>query len=72
MEQLTIPYPTDTAHPQPSIPIYFIHSIKQPFCNNPSCWCKTNKARIAPLLKAVQTGEMLLSQAASFANGKTE
>jgi hypothetical protein len=28
MEQLKLMCPTDTAHPQPTIPIYFIHSLE--------------------------------------------
>lgn len=69
MEQLTIQYPTDTTHPQQSIPMYLIHSLQQPFCNNADCWCQTNKANIVPLLAAITQGDMLLHEAATFADG---
>jgi hypothetical protein len=68
MEQLTTTYPTDTTHPQQSIPIYFIHSIELPFCPLPGCWCQANKANITPLLTALNKGELTVSAVTTFAD----
>lgn len=64
--ELSIRTDTDTAHPQKSVPIYLIHSLKQPVRNNPLCWCQSNKARIIQLLNALTHKERMLSEAASF------
>ena len=54
---------TDTAHSQPTIPVYVIHSIDRPFCPFPGCWCQTNQARITQVLLAVREGALLLAEA---------
>lgn len=66
MKPVTLAYPTDTAYPQTIVPIYFIHSVAQPFCANSACWCQKNKAQVSPLLQAIQTGTLLLTQAEEF------
>jgi hypothetical protein len=70
--QLTLRGVTDTAHPQPVIPIYRIHSIKEPFCARPGCWCQQSRVHVTPLLAAIRTGELALNVAASFAEDSAE
>ncbi len=70
--ELTLRGATDTAHPQPVVPVYRIHSIKQPFCERSSCWCQASKAHVLPLLAAIRTGELALNAAASFATDSAE
>ncbi len=42
---------TDTARPQPLIPIYYIHGdLPAPFCTNPFCFCQRSKQDAARLL----------------------
>ena len=66
-----IPGVSDTARPITDIPIYFIHSLEQPFCDRSGCWCQSNQAPITQLLTATKTGALLLGKAENFADGKT-
>jgi hypothetical protein len=70
MERFTLRTETDTATAHPGIPIFFIHSIEAPFCNLPGCWCKTDKANLAPFLAAIHNGALTVQEAASFFKGK--
>jgi hypothetical protein len=70
--RLTLRTPTDTATPQPVIPIFFIHTIENPFCDQPVCWCQASKAGIAPLLTDIRNGDMLLHEADVFTDSQTE
>ena len=63
---------TDTAHAQAVVPIYLIHTIQKPFCNHPGCWCQANQTRIVQLLADLKRRELLVSEAASFADEKAE
>ena len=63
---------TDTAHPQTIVPIYFIHTIQQPFCSLSGCWCQANKAQITKVLLAVQAGEWLLAEAVNLNSDQEE
>lgn len=71
MDAFRLRYTTDTAYSQDIVPIYFIHSIDHPFCPIPSCWCHTDQARIAELLRHIENGVMTLREAADFADGRT-
>lgn len=71
MEHLTLRAETDTATSRPVIPIYFIHTIQTPVCDLPGCWCQNNKATIAQYLTAIGKSELMLHEAASFAENKT-
>ena len=62
---------TDTTYPYDIVPIYLIHTLENPFCPLPGCWCHTDQARIAPLLEHVRNGIMTLHEAANFADGRT-
>lgn len=70
MHQFTSRRSTDAAHPQAIVPIYRMHTIDNPFCPIPGCWCHTDQARIAQLLEAIRNGEMTLREAADFADGR--
>lgn len=62
---------TDTAYPYDIVPIYLVHTVDNPFCPLPGCWCHTDQERIALLLEAIKEGEMTLREAADFADGRT-
>ncbi len=68
---LAVRVPTDTAHPQEIVPIYLIHTLENPFCSLPGCWCHTDQARITPLLEAIKHGEMTLQETVNFVEGRT-
>ena len=59
---------TDTASPNQSIPIYFIHSPERPYCRNRDCECHKSQREVALLLGLVNDGIMTLREAADFAN----
>lgn len=71
MDAFVLRYSTDTAHPHDIVPIYFIHSIDNPFCPIPGCWCHSDQQRIATLLDHIQDGTLTLREAAEFADGRT-
>lgn len=54
---------TDTAHPQPVVPVYRIHSITAPFCSHPGCWCQQHQARVSALLAVAALGTMRVQEA---------
>lgn len=70
MDQLTLRGSTDTAHPHPTIPIYFIHSIAQPFCHRPGCWCQTSQKAVTRLFSQIDNREMTLQEAATLTTGE--
>jgi hypothetical protein len=61
--------PTDTATPQKPIPIYFVHSVQQPYCRNTACECHAHQREVARLLELINDGIMTLREAADFING---
>lgn len=71
MEPFNLRYQTDTAQPQDIVPIYFMHSVENPFCPLPGCWCHTDQEKIAAVLEHIKNGVMTLREAADFADGKT-
>lgn len=60
--------PTDTTTPCQQIPIYYIHSVEQPFCRDFSCACHQNQRQVAALLASVYAGHMTLREAAALAD----
>jgi hypothetical protein len=70
MEAFVLCYQSDTAHPQDIVPIYLVHSMERPFCQLPSCWCHTDQGNIATLLGYIQSGVMILRDAADFSDGR--
>jgi len=59
---------TDTATPRQQTPIFYIHSLKQPFCRNFDCACHRHQREIANLLRLITEGIMTLEEAARFVN----
>ena len=66
----TLRVESDTAHPQDAVPIYLFHTVDNPFCPLPGCWCHTDQERIAPLLDQIKAGVLTLREAADFTEGK--
>jgi hypothetical protein len=66
MERPVLRYLTDTAHPQTIVPIYFVHSITQPCCSQPGCWCRASQPAIARLFGQISKGELQVRPAADF------
>lgn len=62
MDQFKLHAPTDTVYPQEEIPIYLIHTLQQPFCSHPDCWCRANNQRKIRLLNATQNNELVVYQ----------
>ncbi len=58
---------TDTARPQPLIPIYYIHGdLPAPFCTNPFCFCQRSKQDAARLLGDIAEGTFFLLNATAL------
>ena len=57
---------TDTATPQKPIPIYTIHSLKEPYCRNAECECHAHQREVARLLGLINDGIMTLREAADL------
>ena len=64
------PLVTDTASPQQRIPVYYIHSLSQPFCPNPACRCHRQQQEIQRLLSHIVDGIMTLREAADLIDDK--
>jgi hypothetical protein len=61
---------TDTATPRKPVPIYFIHSLEQPFCQNPLCTCHRQQQEVKKLLGHIVEGTMTLREAADLIEDK--
>lgn len=57
---------TDTAHPQPLIPIYYIHDGPRPFCTDPACFCARSKQDATRLFGDIAQGSFFLLEAANL------
>src|SRR6266851_1839440 len=55
-----------TAHPQPLIPIYYIHDFPTPFCTNPGCFCQASKQDAVRLFGNIAQGSFFLLEATSL------
>ena len=55
---------TDTASPRTPIPVYYIHSLKAPFCSNPLCRCHWQQREVMRLLGNIVEGNLTLKEAA--------
>ncbi len=64
------PQVTDTASPQQRIPVYYIHSLSQPFCPNSLCQCHRQQQEIKKLLGHIVEGIMTLREAADLIDDK--
>ena len=63
---LLSPLVTDTARPVQTIPVYYFHSLGQPFCRNTTCKCHWKQQEVARLLGSVLEGSLTLREAANF------
>jgi len=61
---------TDATYPYDIVPIYLIHTLENPFCPLPGCWCHTDQERIAPLLEQIKEGVLTLREAVDFVDGR--
>ncbi len=62
--------PPGTAHHQDLVPVYYYHTLDNPFCPLPACKCHTNQQEIAELLEQIKAGLLTLREAADFVEGK--
>lgn len=58
--QLFLREDTDTATPRTPIPIYFIHTLSAPFCQNTQCLCHGNILTVTRLLGEAVEGMLFL------------
>ena len=66
------PQATDTARPNLPIPIYFFHSLEQPFCKNPGCKCHWQQREVMRLLGNIVEGNLTLKEAARLLDDVNE
>ena len=59
---LTLAFPTDTRMPQEAVPIHLIHSLAQPFCDQPACLCQQQRQEKTVLLARIASGALTLWQ----------
>ncbi len=53
---------TDTATPRTPVPIYLIHDLPTPFCQNPWCFCQHGKRAAQSLYGRIAEGDLVLAQ----------
>ncbi|QBD75204.1 hypothetical protein EPA93_04020 [Ktedonosporobacter rubrisoli] len=63
---LTLAYMTDTSIPQTIVPVFLIHSLKDPFCDNPLCVCQAQRVQKNAMLLSITRGEVNLRPAERF------
>lgn len=44
------------------VPVYLVHSIKQPFCKNPYCVCQQHRPQTSALLESVRLAELTIQR----------
>ena len=65
-----LPLVTDTARPRQRIPVYYIHSLSQPYCSNVLCRCHSLQQEIKHLLRNIVDGILTLKEAADLIDDK--
>lgn len=65
-QSLTLAFPTDTQNAQTLVPVFLIHSLQFPFCDNPRCVCQEQRNQKTSLLASIIRGEITLHHASSF------
>ncbi len=63
---LLSPLVTDTARPVQTIPVYYFHSLEQPFCHNTTCQCHSRQQEVKRLLGNILEGNLTLREAANL------
>ncbi len=64
------PLVTDTASPRQRVPVYYIHSLQQPYCPDPTCKCHWMQQEVRKLLGNVVEGLYTLREAADLIDEK--
>src|SRR5260370_13377802 len=59
---LLSPPVTDTATPVQAIPVYYFHSVEQPFCRDTTCKCHWKQREVKRLLGSILDGEVSLRE----------
>jgi len=67
-----LPQETETAHLRTPVPIFYIHSLRHPYCNKPLCPCQRQRHEAARLIGLVAEGDLLLADAALLMDERTE
>lgn len=62
----TFGFTTDTSIPQTLVPVFVIHSMKEPFCDNPRCVCQEDRVRKNAMLRSITRGEVYLRASEHF------
>jgi hypothetical protein len=55
---------TDTATPRSVIPIFYIHSLQQPWCKNAACACQRGKSDAARWFGNIHENTLVVAEAA--------
>src|SRR6266581_2721356 len=63
---LLSPLVTDTTRPVQTIPVYYFHSLEQPFCRDATCQCHSRQQEVKRLLGNVLEGNLTLREAANL------
>ena len=61
-----LPQETDTATPHTPVPIYYMHTLTQPFCSNALCACQRREKSMVRLLRGLIEGLLVLLEAAAL------
>jgi hypothetical protein len=67
-----LPQETETAHPRTPIPIFYIHSLRHPYCKKPLCPCQRQRREAASLMGYVADSQLLLADAALLIDERRE
>ncbi len=51
---LTLACTSDTSIPHTIVPVFLIHSLKDPFCDNPQCVCQAEQSGSAGVTRSEQ------------------
>jgi hypothetical protein len=63
---LTLLFATDTQTPQTIVPVFLVHTLKDPFCENPHCVCQEQRVRKNALLVSITRGEVMFRASTRF------
>ena len=61
-----LPHETDTATPYTPVPIYYIHTLDQPFCSNALCACQRREKSRIGLLRGLIEGILIVIEVTAF------
>ena len=67
-----LPQESETSTMRTPIPIYYIHSLRHPYCKKPLCPCQRQRHEAARLMGFVAEGDLLLADAALLMDERRE